>query len=143
MQNLDIALLFFGVVMVASPLETVRQLRGRQAKTGRTEGTVVGHEDSISLMHPGDATKHGPGTRHARIAYEVDGRRYECVSSVGASWMMHEVGQVVDVAFDPGDPSRGDVVTGRALNALEVAVVWGLPIAGVVCLSIAAVRLAG
>lgn len=143
MEHVDIALLLFGVAMVASPLETVRQLRQRRAKTGRTEGTVVGHADQISLMHPGDATQHGPGTRHARIAYEVDGRRYECVSSVGASWTMHAVGQVVDVAYDPDDPSRGDVVTGPALNALEVGVVWGLPIAGVACLAIAAVRLVG
>ncbi|MEQ9096441.1 MAG: DUF3592 domain-containing protein [Phycisphaerales bacterium] len=143
MENVDIALLLFGVAMVASPLETVRQLRQRQSRTRRTEGTVVGHDDQISMMHPGDATRHGPGTRHARIAYEVDGRRFECVSSVGVSWTMHAVGQVVDVAYDPDDLSQGDIVTGRAINALELAVMWGLPIAGVACLAIAAVRLAG
>lgn len=51
------------------------------------------------------------------------------------SWTMHAVGQVVDVAYDPDDPSQGDIVTGRAINALELAVVW--------CLPIAVVRLAG
>ena len=143
MENVDIALLFFGAVMAASPLETVRRLRQRQARTCRTEGTVVGHEDSSSLMHSGDATRHGPGTRHARIVYEVDGQRYECVSSVGASWTLHHQGQVVDVAYDPDDPSQGDIVTGPALNALETAVVWALPTAGVACLMTAAIRLAG
>jgi hypothetical protein len=143
MENLDIALLLLGAALVASPIETVRQLRARQAKTGRTEGTVVGHQHSVSTMHRGDATMHGPGTGHARIAYEVGGRRYECVSSVGASWTMHAVGQAIDVAYDPDDPSRADVVTGRAINGPEVAVVWGLPVVGLCCLGIAAARLLG
>ena len=143
MENVDILLLLLGLAMVASPLETTKQLRKRRSFTGRAEGTAVGHEDAPSTMYPGDATQHGPGCSHARIAFEVAGKRYECVSSVGASWTVHHQGQVVDVAYDPSDPSRADVVTGRAINGLEVAVVYGLPVAGLCCLVIAGVRLLG
>lgn len=143
METPDIALLVFGLALLASPFETVSYLRARQNRSAMVEGTVIDHESHSSVMHRGDATQHGPGSFHARIAYEVDGVRYECVSSVGASWILHPIGLVVDVVYDPQNPADADIRTGAGVALLERAVVFGLPVAGVVCLGILASRMLG
>lgn len=143
METPDIALLVFGLALLASPFETVSYLRARQNRSGMVEGTVIDHERHRSGMHAGDVTQRGPGTFHARIAYEVDGVRYECVSSVGVSWIMHPVGLVVDVVYDPDNPADADIRTGEGVALLERAVVFGLPMIGLVCLGAFAYRMFG
>lgn len=143
MEIMDIGLLAFGVLLAISPFETVEHLRDRKRRVGQALGTVIDHERDQSVMHAGDATLDGPGSVHARIAYEVDGVRYECVSSVGASWIMHPVGLVVDVVYDPDNPADADIRTGAGVALLERAVVFGLPMIGLVCLGAFAYRMFG
>lgn len=141
MESFDIALLLFGGLFLLAPLELRRDRARMDARRGFAEGVVVGHESQGTIHYTDHTTTHRPDTRHARIAFEVDGVRHECVSSVGASFTVHRIGQRVTVRFDPDDLSNADIAHGSGSDAAMRLLILGFPIAGALMIAFAATRL--
>lgn len=137
MERLHFVLLAFGVASFVSLSMAVRVRRTQRARTGRTTGVVIGH-----APNPNPWVGNRSATAHAVIRYEVDGQTHECVSTVGASWIMHDVGETVDVRFNPTRPSNGDIVSNASDGILTAAIV-ALPAVGVASLATVAWHLMG
>lgn len=143
MQTVDIAFLVFGAAMCYAPVEIGRDVRKYGARTARTLGRVIGHVQRSTDWHDGDGADYRPATRHARIQFIVDEAVHECISSTGASFTVHHVGDTVPVRYDPGDPSNADLAHGAATSAALRAMQFGFPLIGVGLIAAAAVRLMG
>lgn len=141
MESFDIALLLFGGLFLLAPLELRRDRARMDARRGFAEGVVIGHESRRTIHDTDHTTTHRPDTRHARIAFEIDGIRHECVSSVGASFNIHRIGQRVMVRFDPDDPTNADIAHGAGSDAAMRLLILGFPIVGVLMIVFAAMRL--
>lgn len=131
MENWEIALLIFGVASLWAPFDMQKQRRKSRKRTARTRGKVIGHEQ----QHSGswDSGQSIP-TKHAVIAFQVRGKEYTCVSSTGASWIIHPVGTTVPVCYEPANPDNASTVPSALETMLEDLVTWGFPVAGVGCL---------
>ncbi len=140
-ESFDIAMLFFGCLFLLAPLELCRDRARMDARRRIAEGVVVGHESQGTIHYTDHTTTHRPDTRHARIAFEVDGIRHECVSSVGASFTVHQIGQRVMVRFDPDNLSNADIAHGAGSDAAMRLLILGFPIAGALMIVFALMRL--
>lgn len=141
MENVDIALIIFGLAGLIAPLELARDFRRNRARTAVAEGIVIDHEQqTTSSSAPGGLHSHRAKTEHAHIVFVVEGQEFTCTSSLGASWRIHQLGQAVEVHYDPNDPSNADIAPGPFTRMLEPALLWGFPLGGAICLTIAAVR---
>lgn len=143
MELSEIFFVFFGLAMLYAPVEIGRDFRRMKSRTATTQGIVVGHVAEQTSHWSGSASSRHTRTHHARIVFEVEGKAFECTSSVGASWIIHTDGELVDVCYDPNDPSNADVASGRTMDLLYKSLMYGFPIFGVAILLTVAIRVFG
>ncbi len=135
METKVIIMSVFGLVMLVYPLSMRKELQKKKRRTARAMGTVEGHEEQTSSVG------HGAGSRmrtdHAVITFLVRDQTFQCVSSTGATWIVHPVGSQVEVCYDPDDPENADTVPGAFSDMLEKFMVWGFPLIGMFLLAYA------
>lgn len=136
METSVIVLFAFGLVMLVAPLSMCKDLRRKKRRTARAMGTVEDHEEQTSRAG------HGAGssrmrTDHAVIRFTVNDQTRTCVSSTGATWIVHPVGAQVEVCYDPADADNADTVPGVFSDLLEKFMVWGFPLIGLLLLAYA------
>ena len=143
MQTVDIALIVFGIVLCYAPFEIGRDVRRYGARTAHAIGRVIGHVERSTDWHDGDSTSYRPPTRHARIRFAIGQSMHECISSTGASFTIHHIGDEVPVRYDPNDPSNADLAHGEKTSFALRLMQFGFPVIGIGLLIAAAVRLMG
>jgi hypothetical protein len=141
MQTVDIALILFGAGCCYAPVEIGRDVRKYGARTARTIGRVIGHVERSTDWHDGDGVGYRPPTRHTRIQFAIGEQAHECISSTGATFTIHHVGDEVPVRYDPDDPANADLAHGAKTSAALRLMQFGFPVVGVSLLIAAAVRL--
>ena len=132
-ENWEIAILIFGLASLFAPFDLGKDRRKKKKRVARTMGKVIGHETQSSSSY--DSGSFSPPTKHAVIAFKVKGKDYHCVSSTGASWIMHPVGTSLRVCYDPRDPSNAGTVPSDFETMLEIILIWGFPFVGIGCLT--------
>lgn len=138
METLDMILLLFGIACIAIGIMARGEIAKTRQRTATARGTVIGHQkDSTS----GGFSTANATTEHAIIEYQIAGHRYQCVSSMGASWKIHPQGQNVEICYDPANPENADVIPGPLTRFLDALMLWVLPIAGIGMLAVFLVRL--
>ena len=139
MDTWDMILLLFGIAFIAVGIKARGDITHSRQRTAVTRGTVIGHEQETIAggFRAGSQTM----TEHAIIEYQIAGRRYQCISSTGASWKIHQQGENVEVCYDPTNPENADVTPGPFSLFMDGLMLWALPIAGVFMLGTFLIRL--
>ena len=113
MRSTGIVVVLAGLVCAVAPALVLygEQVFGRH--TARAEGTVVGYVDGFDIDAP-DAPE---------IAYaDATGATYTLIAKSATRWRAYDIGEVVDVRYDPLRPRSASLASGRG---------WVVGLAGV------------
>lgn len=129
--TLLIGLGFIVLGVISGIQDTKLALKGTLA-----QGRVVSIEQRSSTTVDGPKS-HQTGVKRPSVTYapvveftSADGRPYRFVSSLGHGRPQHEVGQVVDIVYDPVNPQRADLRSATwAVGLAVLPVLVGLVLA--------------
>lgn len=129
MDLFPIFLLIISATLLYAPISHARDRRQTARRTEVTTGRVIGHETQTSTTHSGVHSR-GVPTRHAVIAFEVNGVGYRFVSPNGASWIIDPVDSTKEVWYDPRDPSNAGLPEGELDRLMGTIMRYVFPAAG-------------
>lgn len=97
--------LIFVVVGVGVGVSAV----GFQSSAEKVDGKVVALNERVSSSRSSSGPSRTSTTWYPVVEYTVDGERYEFEASSGSNPPAHEVGEAVEVAYDPADPGQAEL----------------------------------